>query len=128
MADFVKKHKRNVRFSVNRNKSIFLKVSQFEKDLCLELIKVLQQRRNSGSGIDTVMYLIRKYSKDHTFKSERQGWASVNRDKGIFIKMSESEKQEWLDFVGDNSQVETFMYMVNEEYHFQDSVKIIMTK
>lgn len=132
MADFVKIHKKNVRFSVNRNERILLKVSSTEKKVWLSLVNVLQERRNTGPQIETVLYLFRKYLPliGPTVKPKRNDWKTVNRNTFILFKVSKTENELWLSLVEKycSSKVETFMHIVDKEYTFQDSLEIINEK
>lgn len=129
MADFVKIWKRNVRFSVNRDERILLQVSETEQQVWLKLVKVLQERRNSGPQIETFLYLLRKYSNNIDVRNEptRAEWKSVNRKKQILFKVSSDEKELWTEFVRryGSSSVNAFIYIMDKEFNFQDQVEII---
>jgi hypothetical protein len=128
MADFVKEWKRNVRFSVNRSERILLKVSETEQKVWLKLVKVLQDRRNTGPQIETFLYLVRKYidNMDARKTVARAEWKSVHRKKQILFKVSETEKENWDLFIRRfGSAVNAFMYIMDKEFTFQDSVEII---
>lgn len=132
MADFVKKHKRNNRFTVNRDQRIYIKCSQTERDMWLSLVNVLQDRRNTGPQIETFVYLVKKYNKIIKLGrvTKRNGWKTVDRDKGILLKVNAAEKLEWIKLVSafDSSQTETFMHIVDKEYSFQDNEEVIIEK
>lgn len=130
MADFVKEHKKNVRFSVNRNQTVQVKVSKDENDCYLKLVSVLQERRNTGPAVETMLYLIKKYfnQKPVVKGLKRNKRGTVLRDTKILFKVSETEKALWdekLKFHG-GSSVECFMDMINAEFTFQDKLEIIM--
>lgn len=129
MADFVKVWQRNVRFSVNRSERILLKVSETEQQVWLKLVKVLQERRNSGPQIETFLYLVRKYlnNMDERNQPARAEWKSVNRKKQILFKVSTEEEEQWDKFVRrfGSSSVNAFTYLMDKEFTFQDTVEII---
>lgn len=130
MADFVKEHKKNVRFSVNRSEKVFLKISDDEKKQWLKLRNVLNDRRNTGNEIETFLYLLRKYStrlKPNANFLKRNAPKSVDRFSGILFKLNEEENNLWLSCVGafKSSKVSTFLYIIDQEYFFQDSLEPI---
>ena len=129
MANFVKEWKRNNRFTVNRFERVKLKLSQVEIDVWLKLVSVLQDRRNTGPQIETLLYLVKKYEPiikpDSTFV--RAEWATVKRTKQLFFKVSEEEKNLWnkLTEKFKGSSINAFLYIVDKEYNFQDDLEII---
>lgn len=130
MADFVKEHKRNVRFSVNRSAKIYIKLSKTEVDQWLMLRKVLNDRRNTGNEIETFLYLLRKYEtrmKPNVNFLKRNNPYSVERNTGILFKVNEDEEKLWLKCVGKfkSSKVSTFLYIIDQEYFFQDNLEPI---
>lgn len=128
MADFVTKASRNNRFSVNRSEKIFIKCSVVEKETWLTLVDTLQKRRNTGTQVETFLYLLRKkYVPGKNRVLKRNGWASVERFSGILFKVSEEEMKLWKARVAAHggSQVEAFNEMVDKEYFFQDQIEVI---
>ena len=131
MADFVKEHVRNNRFTVNRSVKLFIKCSDVEKETWLSLVRVLQERRNTGTQVDTFMYLLRKkYTPNKNRMIKRNGWGTVERKTGILFKISEEESVIWKARVKAHggSAVEAFNEMVDQEYTFQDNIEIIIEK
>lgn len=128
MADFVTKAKRNNRFTVQRSKTIGIRCSQVERDTWLDLVKALQDRRNTGTQIETFLYLLRKpYTPKKSKKILRNGWSTVERFSFILFKVSETEKELWEIRVKlhGGSQVECFNELVDSEYFFQDAIEVI---
>lgn len=129
MADFVKEWQKNVRFSVNRDERILLKVSRVERAMWLKLASVLQERRNTGPQIETFLYLLRKYNPiiEATKKAGRAEWKTVSRDKFILFKVNHEENILWLELVEKygSSKVDAFLHIIDKEFNFQDEVETI---
>ncbi len=130
MADFVKEHKKNTRFSVNRSEKIFIKLSQTEINTWLSLRATLNDRRNTGNEIETFLYLLRKYEpklKPNANFTKRNNPYSVDRDKGLLFKVNEDENAIWLKCVAKfkSSKVATFLHIIDQEYFFQDQLEVI---
>jgi hypothetical protein len=129
MADFVEIHKKNNRFSVNRDKMILIRLSETELSMWQILVKVLQTRRNTGPQIETFLYLLRKYEKKIKRGNDlaRAEWASVRRDKAILFKVNADELKLWLSVVTKygTSKINCFIRILDKEYFFQDELEVI---